>query len=421
MLSLVPAFLFAPAAPAIFDQSIAAFKARKSFDVTIGLQASLAGQKTNDRFRLTYLAPSKVLLQNLVGNRPNLIYWLNGASFIAYDVSAREMVVRSAPSRGPIDTRFSNAMGGGLEDPVTAQLSPSSMQAFLGPFKSLGGWTTSRNGDRIELIRLGKNSGGKNLTRFAFSATSKLLTEATIDAAGSQLHWSFDYHSSPKSLSWAPPRGTKKVSALGMHVRIDTADARAKNVVDRCIRAYGRINSIAFSVSGSRGTSTNWMSGTSFRSKQTYLDWSYVGGVFTVKDIARKRSYRGKCKPSGVTTYLRILQRPMEPVLQGLLMKRNPVYGWFTSGTKISSKGAIMLGKVNADALELKSTEFEASLLVRRDNSLVASVNSRSLQNGSVVSSAGRDFTYWIVNKPLPAGTFEVKVTNPLPLSRIGK
>ena len=421
MISFVSALVFSPSTPPpIFDQSIAAFKARKSFAVTVGLDAVLNGARTRERYRLSYLAPSKVLLAKLDGQKSTLYFWLNGSKFLAYDPSGGEMVVRTAPTGGPIVNRLANVMGG-IEDPVAAQLQPTTMAAFIGPFRALIGWTTTKEGGLIRLVRTSKSNGKNNRTVFEFSSSSKLMTHALIEGPSSKLEWTFGYGATPKTLSFAPPKGTKRVEALGAHVRIDTADVKAKNIVDRCIRAYGRINSIAFSVSGNKGSSTNWMSGTSFRSKQPYLDWSYHAGILTINDIARKKSYRGKCKRTELTSYLRTLQRPMDPVLQGLMMKKNPIYSWFTTGAKIASRGEVKLGSVVADALELKSNQLQVSLLIRRDDNLVASVSSRSLSDGSVISSSGRDFTYWSVNKPLAAGTFSIPVSKPLPLGRIGK
>lgn len=420
MLTVVSALIALQAKPPPqFDRAIAAFRARKSFAVTIGLDARLNGQVTKERYKLSYLAPSKVLLTKLKGTQPSLYFWMNGAKFLAYDPSAKEMVVRTAGTTGPIVNRLANVMGG-VEDPVAAQLQPDTMAAFIGPFRALMGWTAARGSGTTRLIRLSKNGNKSNRTEFEFDNRSNLLTRALIEGPGSKLEWDFAYHPAPRSLSFTPPSGTRKVEALGSHVRIDTADAKAKNIVDRCIRAYGRINSIAFSVNGGKGSSTNWMNGSSFRSKQSYLDWSYHNGTLTINDIARKRSYRGKCKRTQVTSYLRTLQRPMDTVLQGLMMKKNPIYNWFTTGAKISSKGMVKFGNVTADALELRSNELEVSLLVRRDNSLVASVSSRSLSDGSVISSSGREFTYWSVNKALPADTFTIRVSNPLSLSRIG-
>lgn len=405
-------------APPIFDQSLAAFRARKSFSVNITLDATLAKNRTKLGYKLSYQAPDRVLMTKIVGGQTNLIFWLSSTKFIAYDPSGGEMVVRKAPNKGPIVNRLANSIGG-LEDPVTCQLSPDAMAAFVAPFKTLKGWTNTTSGGIIHLVR-GHHANGKGTeTDFDFSATTKLITRVQILSPSSSLLWDFGYGAAPSALSFSPPAGTKSVKFLSEHAHIDAADAKARNLVDRSLRAYGRISSLAFSVVSGTGASEDWVNGSSFREKRAGVDWSYTGGVFTLKDSIRGKSYRGRCKPSAVTTYLKQIKQPMDPVLQALFTHKNPIRSWFLPNMKVVSSGSLSLGGVTADAIEMRSPALDVSLLIRSDSHLVSSVTSRVKRNGKILSEGHREFTYTVVNKPMPASAFAVQVSKPLALARI--
>jgi hypothetical protein len=417
---LLATLALAPPPPAIFDQSLAAFRARKGFTVQIALDAAMNKAVTAARYRLAYEAPNRVLLKKIVNGQENLVFWFSGTKFLAYDPGAGEMTVREAPRSGPLINRLANCIGG-LEDPVAAQLSPATMSAFLSPFKSLQGWRTSYKPNRIVLSRPSLLGKSKALTQFEFASSSKLLTRALLTGPTSKLEWNFVYGAPLKGLAYSPPAGAKLVKALTERPKIKVSDPRARNVVDQALRAYARIDSIAFAVSGSMGSSNDWMSGGSFRETRYGFDWSYHKGVLTIRDGARGRSYRGRCKPAGVVTYLKALKRPMEPVLQGLLVHQNPISKWFTQGSTVVSRGVVKLGGVDADAVEIKSNSLEVSLLIRRDNYLVTSVSSRIKDSGKTVSEAQREFTFYGVNKPIPRSQFFIPVTKPQPLPKIKK
>ncbi|MFI5385304.1 MAG: hypothetical protein ACHQ50_04200 [Fimbriimonadales bacterium] len=419
-LPLVFAFLSAPG-PGIFDQSVAAHRARKSFSVGVALDATLNGVVTTARYRLAYAAPNQVLLTKLAGGRASLVFWVDGPRFVAYDPVANEMVVRRAPTSGPIVNRVANAIGG-LDDPLSAQLSPDSMASFLAPFRSLQGWSTVTKGGMVVLTRPGALNGKKTLSEFTFSASSKLLTKALLIGPTSRLQWVFNYGAPPKRLSFSPPAGAKRVQALSEHIQINASDAKARNLVDRSLRAYARLNAIAYSVTGPDGPSDNWMNGSSFRQRQSRLEWSYHRGILILKDFSKGQVYRGACRPGAILNYLKILKSPMDPVLQALLGHRNPIRGWFLPGMTVSSRGSVSLGSVTCDAVELRSPRLDVSLLIRGDNHLVASATSRVKDpSGGVVAKSEREFKYWSVNRTLPASTFSIPAGKFKPLSKIGK
>lgn len=413
--------LLTPPGPAIFDQSLAAFRSRKAFSVSIALDATMNKNVTSERYSLSFQAPERVLLTKIIAGKPNLIFWMNGAKFVAYDPSSAEMAVRKAPTTGPIVNRLANAIGG-LQDPVSAQLSPETMAAFLSPFRTLSGWQSSNSNGLIVLSRPGQVNGKKTMTQFAFSASTKLLTKALISGPTSQLQWVFKYGPTPKNLTFTPPPGTKVVTALAEHAHVNATDATARKVIDQSLRAYSRLTSLAFSVSGSTGASQDWMSKGAFREKQSGTDWAYRAGALTIQIARGKRTYRGRCKPSEVLSYLKVLRCPMDTVLQAFLLHRNPISGWFVPGMTISSHGTVKLHGISADAVELRSRLVEVSLLIRRDNHLVASVASKTKgENGRVISESHRDFSYSLVNSPPPASTFSIPAAGALPLSKLGK
>ncbi|HVT13472.1 MAG TPA: hypothetical protein VHE55_14505 [Fimbriimonadaceae bacterium] len=407
--------------PTIFDQSIAAFHARKSFSVRVGLDAKMNGVVTTAQYRLSFQAPNKVLLIKLSNGKPGLTFWLDGSRFIAYDPVAGEMVVRKAPTSGPIVNRVANSIGG-LEDPVAAQLEPKTMAAFLAPFREFKGWTTRAAGGKIFLGHVAGTGSNKTFTQFDFSASSKLLTKAVLTSPTSRLEWNFAYEPAPRRLSFSPPRGTKQVNALTEHVaEVATTDPKAQKIVDASLRAYSRLDSVAFSVASQDGARKDWMDGSSFRENQARLSWSYDKGILTILDRATGRNYRGKCSRRSIAGYVKKCGSSIDPLLLALINSRNPISGWFMPGMKVSNRGTVKIGSLEADAIELRSLRFDVSLLIRRDNHLVASVTSRTRDKSGVqISEASRDFTYSSVNKPLPKSTFVLKASSFKPLSALG-
>jgi hypothetical protein len=419
---VVPLLLLASVpGPAIFDQSVAAFRARKAFSVAIAMDATLNGNTTTARYKLSYVAPSKVLLTKVVNGIPNLVFWLNGSKFVAYDPAAKEMAIRRSGLKGPVVNRLANAVGG-IEDPVSVQLAPDSMAAFLSPFKLVQGWTSKVKGEDIVLTRPGKQSGKPTLTEFQFSRSTKLLTRALLVGPTSKLQWVFQYGPKPESLSFNPAPGTKVVVSLTEHTPINASSAKAQKIVEDSLRTYGRLTSLSFSVVGTTGSSTDWMAKGAYRERQPSIEWSYRDNVLTIRDLKKGRSYRGKCKPSAILSFLKLLRRPMDPVLQALILHRNPIGNWFMKDMTVVDRGNVKIGNVVADAVELRSPKLEISLLIRRDNHLIATVSSRTKDSsGQVISESNRRFTYWSVNQPLSATAFTIPATKPLPLAKVGK
>jgi|GEM_PF-5930929 len=412
--------LLAPPGPAIFNQSIAAFRARRAFSVGIALAVTMNRNTENSRYHLTYQAPDRVLLSRLAGNRPSVVFWLNGTRFIAFDPIANEMTDRKTKGGDVVD-RLVDAMGG-IEDPVKAQLSPTYMASFLGRLRAVPNWSASSAGGLITMIHTGTLRGRKTRAELDFSASSKLLTRAVLEGPGSRLLWQFGYGIAPRELTFRLPPGTKKVSALIEHIAINASDDGTRSLVDQSLRAYARISTIAYSVTGPDGPIDNWMDGASFCEKGPKLQWAYRAGILTIRDMVSGRAYLGKCKHGAVLNYLKILHAPADPVLIDLFSHRNPIRGWFLPEMTVSGRGTVTLGGVVSGAVEAHSKILDLSILVRSDNHLVASVSSRTKdESGRTIFEADRTFRYWSVNQPIRASSFEVTAGRFLPLSQIGR
>lgn len=404
----------------IIDSSIAAFKQRRSFAVAISMDTNYQGTKEAHTYDLIFQHPDKLLFTRLNNGSRELVFWLDAKRFIGYDPRANEKVVHPAPPKGPIVNRLANMLGG-LQDVVAAQLSPSTLEGFLAPFRPLAGWTISRSGDVVNLVRAGKVSQGPTKTRLSFSATSHLMTEALLQGPGSRLFWKYNYRPAPAKLSFALPPDAKSVRALFEHIEIKRADPKAKTILESALKAYATVSNVVFTVDGpDNKSSTIWIGANSFRERQPKIDWLYSKGVLTIQTFWDGKVYKGECKPNAISSYLRILKQPMEPMLQALIVQRNPLNAWLHPSLKIRAKGVVSLNGVITDAVEMRSDFLSISLLVRRDNHLISSVTSRNLDgNGHLLSEANRTFTYRSVGKALPAGTFKLSAPKPRPLEEI--
>jgi hypothetical protein len=257
-------------------------------------------------------------------------------------------------------------------------------------------------------------------TRFDFSASSHLLTEALLQGPISKLVWSYRYQPAPRSLAFAPPRSAKLVRTLFEHVDVKNADPAAKKVLDQALKAYSNLKQVAFTVDGPEKKVAIWINGNSFRERQPKLDWVYSGGVLTIQTFWNGKVYRGSCKPNAISSYLRILGQPMEPMLQALIVQRNPLDAWLHPSLRIRSKGRVKIGSLVCDAVELDSNFLEISLLVRQDNHLISTVTSRTLgEKKELLAENTRTLKYSSVQKQLPASTFRLPAKNYLPLSAI--
>ncbi|HTQ11086.1 MAG TPA: hypothetical protein VMI31_13550 [Fimbriimonadaceae bacterium] len=413
-------FLLASSPPPIFSQSIAAFRARKSFSVAIAQDTTLNGRTQSARYHLSFQPPGRILLTRIVSGKPSLVYWLNGNRFLAYDPIGQEMTLRK-PRGGEALDRLIEAAGN-LDESVTDQLSPSAMGAFISRLGAIPGWSTRNSGGQIVAIRRGFNKGKPTLAELDFSASTKLVTKALLEGPGSRMAWSFEYGVAPKDLSFRVPAGTKKVSSLSEHIPINASDPKTRILVDQSLRAYERLTSIAYSVTGTDGASDNWMDGGAFCEKGPRAEWSYRNGVLAIRDKALGRTYRGRCSRSDLLNYLKLLHAPADPVLTSLLRNRNPLRGWILPGMRLTGRGSVSVGGVTSDAIEMRSAELDLSVLIRSDNHLVSSVSSRITDpSGQVVSQTEHDFHYWTVNRPIRSSSFAISATKFLPLSAIGK
>lgn len=411
--------VLAPTPRQIMDASIAAFKKRRNFSVGILMDSNYQGMKEHHTYELAYQYPDRLLMTRLEAGKPDLLFWLDNKTFVGYDPQSNEKVVRAAPPQGPIVNRLANMLGG-LQDVVAAQLSPDTMEAFIHPFRDLSGWSMSRSGDALSLVRAGKISTGATKTRLTFSASSGLMTEALLQGPGSRLLWSYRYHATPRAVGYSIPSSAKSVRALFEHIDIKGADPKARGILDSALKAYAQVSNIAFTIDGTDRKSSIWVGASSFRERQPKLDWVYTRGVLSIQTFWDGKVYRGACKPNAIASYLRVLKQPMEPMLQAFIVQRNPLNAWLHPSLKIRAKGTVKLGSVVADAVEMASPYLSISLLIRRDTHLIANVASRSLDGkGGLVGESTRAFTYTSVGKPLSPATFKLPAKKYLPLAAI--
>ncbi len=420
----IPLFFLLASPPqggTIIDQAIAAHRARKAYSVGITVGSVIGNQSLAESWSLGFQPPTKVLLQKKIAGKVVTAFWMNGDKFVAYDPIGKEIVFRKAPIAGPVVNRMANALGG-IDDAISVQLSADTLAGFLKPFKQVTGWAVAQNASVTSLSREAKLAKGRSFTRLDFSTRSHLLTGITLVGPGSRLLWSYAYGPAPSRLEFRPAPGTKTVRGFTGHATVGKSDPKGKALVESTAHAYNGLLSAVFTVSGSTGTSTVWISGKSYREKQAVWEWSYTKGALTLRNQQNGRTYRGKCKPGDVPGYLLKIRAPMEPMLQSLIKGKNPLSTWVLPIMSIKSTGSVQGGEIAADAVELRTKYLDISLLIRRDNHLLENVGSRTKDDaGKVLSESHREFKYQSVNQPVSAEAFAISGPNTLPLSMLGK
>lgn len=425
MLIFSLAFLFQapkpPITPArLFDLAVAAEKARGPFAVDVAVDTLFNKVAATSRYRLECQPPSNVLLVKMDRGKAALAFWLRGGKLTACDPNAREVAIRKAPTSGGLDNRLAAVIGAGLDDAISVQLNPITLQGFFAPFKKLQGWSIAGENGATILRRTVTIQGGRSETLFEFRPDHQ-LRKVLLVGPDSKLQWTYAHLPPPKKVAYVPPPGSVTVDSLSERPSLPNVDASAKPAIEASLKAYARLDSVAFSVHGPDGATQAWMSGSSFKEIQSRWTWTYAGGTLTVKDGKTGRAYRGACKPAQVSTYLKTIRAPMEPILQGLLVHRNPLMRWIQAVEKVERAGSLTLAGAPADIIEMTGADLRVTLLIRRDNHLIASVSSQTLENGRAISGAQRDFTYLSLGKPISASVFALSVAKPAPLSALGR
>lgn len=425
MLILSLALLFQAPKPTLtparlFDLAVAAEKSRGPFAVDVAVDTLFNKVATTSRYRLEAQPPATALLLKMDQGKVALAFWLRGGKLTACDPNAREIAVRAAPTSGGLDNRLAAVIGEGIDDAIAVQLNPLTLQGFFAPFRKLPGWRIGLENGQTTLRRTVSIEGGRNETLFEFRPDHQ-LRKVLILGPQSKLQWTFAYLPAPKRVVYAPPPGSTTVPSLSERPSLPNVDASAKPAIEASLRAYARLDSVAFTVRGPDGPIQGWKNGNSFKEIQSRWTWTYAGGILTLKDGRTGKGYRGACKPSQVSTYLKTIRAPMEPLLQGLLLHRNPLMRWIQAVEKVSRAGSLTLAGAPADIIEMTGADLRVTLLIRRDNHLIASVSSQTLEQGRPISGVQRDFTYRSVGKAIPGSVFTLSVARPAALAALGR
>lgn len=323
---------------------------------------------------------------------------IRGSTLVGVDLDARETIARRSPTNVPLGLRLV-ALLGGVDDSVSFLMLPQVRSRYLEPLKRLGGWQVTKSGLYRRTTAVGKVS----TTRLDVDATGRLKGLHVV-LPGSRLDWSIVY--GPAKMLTVP-RGLKKVEAFTARLQPPKyADAKARRVVERMLRAGGSLKSAIIRLDGG---ATLWIDGSRVRYEVGGTGFAYDGRNLTVKSPSA--AYRGRSSRGAVIDYTATLLGTVDPLVRSVLV-RTPIYSeLFTSHAKVRVVGTMSSGGQSCDVVAIDSPAYRASLFVRKRDGLPVSIETESLDGrGNAITRSNRMLEWSAVGTPLSKSLFALRL-----------
>ncbi|MCB8932769.1 MAG: hypothetical protein M9921_04000 [Fimbriimonadaceae bacterium] len=399
-----------------FKHCLAAHKAMRSASIAVESKLDYAGLSPGGgRFDLAFSRPDRALLRVQEPKREgrpatDRRYLLTPGRLTGFDMVANEFLKRDAPPKGTLAERFVLLLGG-LDDAVQAVLEPSVLAAFLARYEQVTNWQMVR---KPGLLRL-QHATGASSARFDLDASQFTLRAVHLEIPNGTLDWTFRYSAAPPRIDFAPAGSWIEVPAFYVGAAATYADAQAKALANKSIRAYENYRRGAFTVGGSDGSVSAAVDGREGLQRGADYQWVFDGRAATLE--LPGGAYSGKCSLMELLSALSAANRPIDPFLRLLLARRNPMRELLGPGMKARVVGSIVREGVPCDILEIASPGVRISAWIRKDNGLIAVLSTENRDaKGKLVSESEKVFAY----TPLPTGeTFSVAAQGAKPLGEL--
>ncbi len=420
MILLLAAWALAPTDPsALFDASVANLGRLKQYSVHIDSYGAAMGKTQQFQFDLSVSGADGLLRvrEPATGilDRSDRSYLARGAELLAYDAVADERLKRPLRAGASLESRLASQLGP-LDLSVRLWLSPDNLRKFLAEFRGFKDWVTTTNGDLVTLQRSVKGAS----TMFRFEGSQPLLNEVQIEVKGSVLHWIFTFH--PRaSLALAMPGDARKVSSfMEREAPPKYASQAARAVVERMMKAYGRLQNGVIDVSSGAGASRIVLSGRWLREDLGTFSWAYDGSILTMHNKRTRKFYRGKAVRVILSEYVTKAGGGVDPLIHSIVGHTVPYQDLFPKEATVKQVGTAG----SDDVLDVKSPWLRLSLFVNRDTHLLDSMEAETRdKSGQVLSRSTRRFQYsgLGISSPLELFRLSAGLSKVLPLPKVNE
>lgn len=408
MLVLTSALLLAQLKPAaLFDACVESFNRIHAYSVHIDVLTSKDGVKKQVQFDVS-VKPDKAYLrmrEPATGflDHSDRRYQVTGSKFVGFDAVANEWIRRNVTEGKTPAIKLASELGS-ADIALAIMLDPSKLQSFFGGFRLFPDWRVSQNGDTITLERFPKS--GSTLLRFA--GKDHILSEATLKTNGAFLRWSFNFvRGGSANAAFSVPSDARHVVSFSQREAPPKYKSpEAKRIVEHMLKAYGALRNGTIDIKSDEGNSHLVLSGRRLRQSDANFAWAYDGVSLSMKNLKSGMFYRGKANRAILSEYVSQVGGIVDPLIRAIIALRLPYLDLFPSTGTVKYIGS--LGK-KADIIEVKSPSLQVSLFVRRDNHLLDSMESETVDRpGRVQTRNQRWFSYARMGEPSDASNFRI-------------
>jgi hypothetical protein len=389
---LIAALLFAPPkASELFDACTANFGRMGAYTVRIQAKAAKPGLSTRVRFDLAVQGQDALLRirepSTGIMDHSDRTFMLHGKKLVAYDAVADERLQRTVSEGGSVGERLAAQLGQ-VDQSLNLVLGPSEMRQFFSGFRAFQDWRISHNGDTVTIERFHKGTSAM----FRFVGAHPMISEVALTAKGSTLDWAYTFQPGA-TIGLKIPSAARRVSSFTEREappRYKSPQARL--VVERMMRAYGALRNGTIDIRSDEGNSHLILSGRCLKEIRPRCEWAYDGSVLSIHNRSTGQFYQGKAVRVILAEYVTKVGGEVDPIIRRIVSHRAPYQDLFPANGVVR-----LIGPVGdkADIIEVTTPNLKLSLFVRRDNHLLDSMESETIDRpGRVQTRNQRWFRY---------------------------
>jgi hypothetical protein len=395
-----------------FDASIRAHRAMRAG--TVGLEAAqvFEGRTVRAQYELAYVRPNQIkvrIREPEQTGRPasDRTFALIGDRLYAYDAKVHERLEREVATEAPLAQKFSGVVGQ-VDDTVLGIVEPERLEKMFAPFRGLPGWKVAKSGGVVTLRRQTSGKAGKGVSVFRFDAVSRRLRGMEIEILGGRLQWTVRYGAPPRVIGYRPPADAAKVASFtASSLPPRYASAKARAVAEFAMLAYDRLKHVSMRIESGAAVSRVWISGGKLKEETPDFAYTWDGKTAAIRRPGGALVYSGEASFSKLLQELEKAGGRMDPLVRQIVTRQNPIRILFIPGTTVRHVGQMTVGGAAGEILEFKARGANVSVVIRKDNGLIASMRTDVLDpDGRVVSTTQRDFSYGSVGKPIGDANF---------------
>ncbi|HEY3780193.1 MAG TPA: hypothetical protein VGL56_03855 [Fimbriimonadaceae bacterium] len=393
-------------------KGIAAEEAHPIQHVSITIHSNVDGPATKTEAELAMNRKAGRFLLKISRYGPSGLvqartYFLNGQSLVIFDRVRDQYVLRKLPKGKSLGQSLIANLK--IEPSILVAIDPPTANAILFSKLNPSGWSRSQSGGEISYSRRVSTGGHVSTTTIGLSSANLLPTSLSfgLDQRSDSSYYRYldiadDAHFTPPSNA----RQVERFSTKKSHVQVASAPVRA--ILKACGHAYDQIRSLVYKVDSTDGSAKIYWHGVQAKVISSKLTWAYDGTVLRIQ--AGSKHVKVATDPEQISQYLSPLGSRIEPSLQSLMEGNNMLQGIYTQSFTARMAGAMSIGGVPYQIVELKGTSLRIQIRIRQDNHLIGGFLTENLDSkGGLISSSQRTFTYLAVNPTLPVSTFKMQ------------